>query len=434
MELKKFYANDMGEALAQIKSELGSDAVIISSKYVRSKKGIFGMFSKRMIEVVASFEKPSGPPKGKTVLPDASKLTAFSREMAKASAEAPAVPEPPVTPAATVIPTEPITPIMTGPPAISLTPATPAQPVEPVIPTQPAEPVIPTPLEKELVGEIAELRRMIEEVSYRVADNSGSTTAGFTRTMLAIYNKLVSRDVDPQLACDLCNEAQAIAEKKRISINIVIQTLLTDMLGSPAMPNPSRFNRHVVMFLGPTGVGKTTTLVKIASDFMMNKGKKVAMINADVYRVAAQAHLQAYCDILGAPMKTIYRPEDLEEALKSLSDADMVFIDTMGNSSRDEDYKRQMEFLSGCDSVNDVFLVVSASTSLKVLKETIKNYAYLKKHSLIVTKLDEVEDRGVLINMAHEAKRPIAYLTTGQNVPDDLEPFDPEAVVSELLR
>jgi flagellar biosynthesis protein FlhF len=193
---------------------------------------------------------------------------------------------------------------------------------------------------------------------------------------------------------------------------------------------------QVAFFVGPTGVGKTTTIAKIASKFKVDQGKKVAFLTADTYRISATEQLRTYANILEAPLNVIYAPEELPDAVEKLSDYDLLFVDTAGFSHKNEvqreDTKRLISMLDGkCQST--VYLVLSATTKYRDLKEICDIYRSIADYSLIFTKLDETSAYGNLLNIKLYTGADVSYTTNGQNVPDDISLFQSQEIVKKLL-
>ncbi|MPN21955.1 Flagellar biosynthesis protein FlhF [bioreactor metagenome] len=212
-----------------------------------------------------------------------------------------------------------------------------------------------------------------------------------------------------------------------------MHSILKDMLGTPHTIRCTKYRQKVVMLVGPTGVGKTTTLVKLASAMIYKEKLNVGIINTDVYRVAAQEHLKAYSEILGTQYLTIYKPLEIADALESMDKMDIVLIDTAGKVSRDREYQKELTCLVESGKIDEVYLAVSASTSAAVLRTIFTDYGFLSDFHVIVTKMDEVGGNGILYFIANESGRSLSYLTTGQNVPDDIMKVDPDEMARKIM-
>jgi flagellar biosynthesis protein FlhF len=192
-------------------------------------------------------------------------------------------------------------------------------------------------------------------------------------------------------------------------------------------------NPTVAVFVGPTGVGKTTTIAKIAANFALNHKKNVGFITADTYRIAAVEQLKTYAEILGMPVSVIYSPSEIRSAIIEFSDKDLILIDTAGRSHRNKSQFEELKTLVAASGANEAFLVLSATTSIGSCKEILKNYDFLKDYKLIFTKLDEVREAGIILNVKSHSKKSLSYLTTGQSVPDDIEVANIDKITKILL-
>ena len=192
----------------------------------------------------------------------------------------------------------------------------------------------------------------------------------------------------------------------------------------------------VVFFIGPTGVGKTTTIAKIASKYKVEYNKSVAFITADTYRIAATEQLQVYANILEAPMAIVYTSEELNENLEKFSEYDLIFVDTAGFSHKNEKQRKDMkQLLAGVDESysKDVYLVLSATTKYKDLLDIVDTYHEISDYKLIFTKLDETTTYGNILNIKLYSGAELSYVTNGQDVPDDIEVFQTQKIVKQLL-
>ena len=186
------------------------------------------------------------------------------------------------------------------------------------------------------------------------------------------------------------------------------------------------------VLVGPTGVGKTTTVAKLAANFALVAGKKVGLITVDTYRVAAVEQLRTYADIIGVPIRVAYTRDELHEAVSAMADRDLILIDTAGRSQRNKNQMEELrDFLQGLDA--EVHLVVSATTKDRDLNDIVGTFADISIDRLIVTKLDETTGFGVLYEASQRTKAPIAFITTGQSVPEDIEVAEPDKIAEWIL-
>jgi flagellar biosynthesis protein FlhF len=190
---------------------------------------------------------------------------------------------------------------------------------------------------------------------------------------------------------------------------------------------------YVAIFIGPTGVGKTTTLAKIAADFTLNRQKKVALITADTYRIAAVEQLRTYAEILNLPVTVVYSPSEIKDAIERLSDNDIILIDTAGRSHKNKTHFDELKALVSAANADETFLVMSCNTSRIAIREIIEYYAFIRNYKLLFTKLDESSVPGVILNARYMTGKPLSYTTAGQSVPDDLDIADAKQLVSSIL-
>ncbi len=250
------------------------------------------------------------------------------------------------------------------------------------------------------------------------------------------YNNLIKNDVEPAIADKVMEE---VLERMGDSTNVneaagIMFGILSNLLGKPDTIQLREDGKPtVVVFLGPTGVGKTTTLAKIAADYSLNKKKGVALITADTYRIAAVDQLKTYADILGVPVTVVYSAEEVEGVIEKFSDKDLILIDTAGRSIKEKEQFEELSKLVEFSNADEVYLVLSSTTSASNCKEIMNNYSFLEKYKLIFTKLDETSIVGVILNAKYYTSNKLSYLTTGQSVPDDIEIVDTAKLTKNLL-
>jgi len=178
---------------------------------------------------------------------------------------------------------------------------------------------------------------------------------------------------------------------------------------------------HVVALIGPTGVGKTTTIAKHAAKLKLDEKRKVGLITIDTYRIAAIDQLKKYADIIGSPLRVVGNPEDLRDAIAAMSDCDYVLIDTAGRSPKDTLKLNELKTFLEAANPEEVHLVLSTTASRECADLAIERFADVRVDKLIFTKLDEANHVGTVLNIIRAVKKPLSYVTTGQDVPADIE-------------
>lgn len=253
-----------------------------------------------------------------------------------------------------------------------------------------------------------------------------------------LYRTLLENDVNEKYVNQIMDEAEKILHNGS-SVDSILSNVYQKMIlkfGQPDGINLAGKKPKVIFFIGPTGVGKTTTIAKIASRYKVEEGMKVAFLTADTYRIAATEQLRVYANILDAPMSVIYTVEEMNAAIQRLNDYELIFVDTAGFSHKNEAQCEDMRrLLAGLDVSYDreTYLVLSATTKYSDLVQIADVYREIAEYKLIFTKLDETSTYGNMLNVKLHSGALLSYMTTGQNVPDDIEEFDTQKIVKKLL-
>ncbi len=214
------------------------------------------------------------------------------------------------------------------------------------------------------------------------------------------------------------------------------RTVLRELrIGSPILTHPGE--RRVVALVGPTGVGKTTTVAKLAAGFRIEARRRVGLLTIDTFRIAAVQQLKAYAEIMDLPMQVVERPDDMQPALDLLGDVDLVLIDTAGRSPKSDARIDQLVELLRSAQPDETHLVLNATSSAAATRLALKGFAPVRPTAAILTKLDEAPNTvGVLSALASSEQFsgiPLSYITNGQQVPDDIAPAEAEMLMSRLL-
>ena len=264
------------------------------------------------------------------------------------------------------------------------------------------------------------------------------TDARSTDFFKLIYNTLIDNEVDEKYVNDIIDEAVKIY-KPNSQIDYILANIYQRMVlkfGKVSLITDANKGPKVLFFIGPTGVGKTTTIAKLASKLKVNDKKKIVLLTTDTYRIAAAEQLKTYANILEVPFKVIYSPEELVSAISDFSESDYILIDTAGHAHTNESQKNGTKQFLSCvaDEIDkQVYLVLSATTKYRDLKSVCETYAQFTDYSLIFTKLDETVALGNLYNIKLRTGADMSYITVGQDVPDDIEEFSPQNTVKQLL-
>lgn len=244
---------------------------------------------------------------------------------------------------------------------------------------------------------------------------------------------LVDHDVEERVAEEYIGRAWEEAKAAGEEPPKALRRLIEQRIGQIEAVELNKRKHHIIMLAGPTGNGKTTTLVKIAGLCLCRPETKVGLVNTDTYRIGAYDQLRIYSDILEIPLVTAETAEELKAALVVLADRDVILIDTAGKNSWDKNYQENLKELIDAVKPDDILLVISVNTSRRAVQEILTNYSCIGDFKLIISKLDEVKAWGNVLNIMCAAKRPLAYVTTGQSVPDDIERPDVGKIMDRIL-
>mgnify|MGYP001810154869 CR=1 FL=1 len=272
-----------------------------------------------------------------------------------------------------------------------------------------------------------------EHGSAQVTDTTA--LAGYPARFEAMRRRLIDQEIDGSLAERILGKVRSILPADAAEEEIRRQTgrVLTAALGEPETIRLRADGKPtVVAFIGPTGVGKTTTLAKIAADFTLSKGKRVGLVTADTYRIAAVEQLKTYAEILNLPVTVAYSPTDIRAAVETHRDKDLVLIDTAGRSHRNRQQFDELRQLLTAIETDEVYLVLSVNTGRAACQEILEHYTFMKDYRLLFTKLDEAPVPGIIFNARLRTGKPISYVTAGQSVPDDLEIANPKQLAACL--
>lgn len=252
-----------------------------------------------------------------------------------------------------------------------------------------------------------------------------------------LYSKMIDNEVNEKYANEIIDEIDRNC-KPDVTMDFMLSEIYQRMilkLGKPYIMESGEKGPKVIFFVGPTGVGKTTTIAKIASSFRVEHKKKVALLTADTYRIAAAEQLRTYANILEVPFRVVYTAKEIAEAVEDFKEYDYILVDTTGHSPNNEAQCENMgDLLNSVETTTkEVFLVLSASTKYRDLMKIADTYKEIADYKLIFTKLDETSTLGNIYNLKLYTGAALSYVTCGQNVPDDIEYFNPQSTVKQLL-
>ncbi len=365
MKVKVFTAGNIQDAMAQVKSDLGRDAVILHTR--RSRKGGFlGFFGKETVEVMAALDTPPPAP-----LPER-KAVAHTVAAQRGEEDAKVT-------------------------ALQL--------------------------------EIATMRKMVEQVLAKLPRQEKHASP--------LYDLLMKNDIAAAIAENL---VQGLPEDGPLTGNnpafvrqLLVERLMNYLQRVEGIVAPET-GCKVVAFIGPTGVGKTTTIAKLAANFTFGQGLKVAVVTADTYRISAVEQLKTYADIIDVPLEIVYTPDEMKAALFRHRDKRLVFIDTAGRSPRNQYQLAELQALLAVDPYIETHLVLSATTKYADALDAVNRFSVCSPQKFLFTKLDEATNLGTVFNLLYQFPTTLSYVTIGQNVPDDIELANPAKLANMVLR
>ncbi len=266
---------------------------------------------------------------------------------------------------------------------------------------------------------IADLTQQAEEAAAVEAEKR------LPESLFQAYADLIEENIPEEIAHDILERIQVTSHEKQIATDGYVESQIEEQISQslkvsgPIQLSPTK--SRLVALVGPTGVGKTTTIAKLAANFHLNDKKKVGLITVDTYRVAAVEQLRTYADIIDLPMEVVSTPEEMQAAVERMAHLDLVLMDTAGRSPRDEVRIQELKEILDYANPDEVHLVLSCTSSAKNLAATAERFSSVGISSLLLTKLDEAIGLGHLLPLAYETELPFSYLTDGQNVPDDIQ-------------
>jgi flagellar biosynthesis protein FlhF len=363
MKVKKYTAITMHEAMKIIRSELGNDAVILNSKEVETG-GFLGFFTKKQIEVIAAID------------PTLNKRPLKKRE-----------------------------PIVTE---------------RKVHPPSSGERMELT-TQSNLLKEINQLKELVQGLN----EKSGSGEKEYPEPFQEINDHLKRHGVTKTIRLTILKHLMKLwyeqieTKRDRDAVNKELKAYLETLLIKVPVGGIS-FDKKVIQLIGPTGVGKTTTIAKLAAYCVLKKQKKVALITTDTYRIAAVEQLKTYAKILNIPLEVVYSIDDFKRAIEQFAHYDSILVDSAGRNFRNQLYVEELNKVIDFNEGAETYLVLSLTSKYEDMKEILDQFDLIPIHQVILTKKDETSTYGAMVNIPLELGKGIAYVTIGQKVPDDI--------------
>lgn len=408
MRVKKYVVDNMPEAMQKIRQELGKDAVIINTKEVRIG-GMMGFFTTKKIEVVAATDVVTAAPSPRSLTPVVEPVAAEVSPLVQQDNAERVVRERVVTPqrqrSAPVFATEPVLsrePMRTAPDATWQADIT------------------------EMKTILLQWKHQSESMPYDgrlVVEPAAYAT---------VRQRLAKQEVRSEIISTLLQRASELSLRtvEEIQAHVYAQVVESMTQQPSATIRPEAKMVHLV---GPTGVGKTTTIAKLAAEQTLKYRKSIAFITSDTYRIAAVDQLKTYASILDIPIEVVFSPMDLQRALTKFQDKDVIFMDTAGRNFRNEMAVSELQSLLRVPVEHDTYLVLSLTTKYPDLVAVTNHFHKFGINKVLLTKADETQTYGAVLNLLHDFPLHLSYVTDGQNVPDDIHVATAQYFAKELV-
>ncbi|NQU75623.1 MAG: flagellar biosynthesis protein FlhF [Planctomycetes bacterium] len=393
VNLKTYQAYSMAEALAAVKRDLGRDAVILHTRGFH-KGGLFGVGGRQMWEITAS-----------------QNVNVTHRRVGRDRASVRTASPPAV---AAKSETTNRVKVVEGP---GYLPA--AQPQ-----AQPPDAAIAG--QDKLVRQVETLTHMVEKL---VADNkagTGKINNPMPEELFEFYVDLLQQEVAEDIAKELVEKVRSQLTGNELQDKALIREKLQQFIASMIPTSlttipPSLGRPRVIALIGPTGVGKTTTIAKLAANLKLRQHRRVGLITVDTYRIAAVDQLRTYAQIIQVPLKVVMSPDELTAAIAEMGDCDVILVDTAGRSQHDTDRLWELKQFLSAANTDEVHLVLSTTANQRNIESAMERFGCLGVDRLILTKLDEAVSFGMILNIVRRLDTALSFVTTGQDVPDDIE-------------
>jgi flagellar biosynthesis protein FlhF len=399
----------MAEALVQVKSAMGGDAVILHTRTYHRRRWL-GLRRVEVVEITAgnglNVGARGGRPRSRQQPVRQPRSSATNGTLAALAASRASVLPPPESPAQ---PDD----------ALPIRRSSAVENSRQILET----PVANTAAMLNLTQEMAALKTMVKDL---VTQTQISQAPAVPEDLFDYYLQMVQSQVAKEIASEVVRTLKNSLRPDQLRNPQVVQERLAAEL-EKLLPTSGPIERkktsgpHVVALIGPTGVGKTTTIAKLAATLKLRETKTVGLITIDTYRIAAVDQLRKYADILDIPLRVVGSPEELREAVDAMSDKEFILIDTAGRSPTDTLKLQELRNFLNLAAPDEVHLVLSSTASQECIESAIARFGNVRVDKILFTKLDEAVHVGVVLNVARKVNKALSYCTTGQDVPDDIE-------------
>jgi len=444
VNLRTYHAPSIAQALGQIKRELGPDAVILHTRTYK-RGGFLGFGGRSQVEITASNNVNVRRPRVKrnAIAPAASAAPSSSTAAPLMNPSAQSLRR-----AYQTLPIESASPGLSANDSVTLdsagetscdeTPANVAQAsrdvAQAVVAAATNQAVDPALMRDELVS----IKRLVGQV---LRASHGASAPALPEALTAMYLQLIEADVASEIADEVVSDVRAemstaqLADVDHVREQVLrrLERFITVADDTTQAGKMTDGRPLTVALVGPTGVGKTTTIAKLAATYKLRHARRVGLVTCDTYRIAAVEQLRTYANIIGLPLNVALTPREMSSCCAALNDCDVILIDTAGRSPHDGDRLDELGDLLKAADPHETHLVLSGTSSEAVLSRAAERFKVAQPNCVILTKLDETVNFGVLVNVAHRIGAALSYITTGQEVPDHIEPGRPERLAKLVL-
>jgi flagellar biosynthesis protein FlhF len=283
-----------------------------------------------------------------------------------------------------------------------------------------------------LLEELKQMKEFMHKLSVQ-----GLQQSPVDPVLVPLQERMLEQELDPLLVQEIINEVsdEAKADGTPLTEELALRSVRKKLLGLFMVGESKQMaaDTRIVHFVGPTGVGKTTTIAKLAAEQVLKYNRKVGFITSDTYRIAAVEQLKTYATILNVPLEVVFSPQDLSKAYEQLKDRDLIFMDTAGRNYRNEMYVSELNALLRSQGKSETFLVLSLTTKYKDMKAITENFSKFKLDKVLFTKMDETDSYGSVVNLIHDFRLQLSYVTNGQSVPDDITELSEQHIIDLIL-
>ena len=287
---------------------------------------------------------------------------------------------------------------------------------------------------RQVAGQLDELHAMVEKLCEQAAS---APAHDLPESLFHVFTNLIEADVEETIVRGWIDRLREEGVSRYVEDSSLVMNRVAEYLESEiSVSGPIRTDANkcrVVALVGPTGVGKTTTIAKLAANYRLREKRRVGLITVDTYRVAAVEQLRTYADIIDLPMEVVATPREMREAVSRMNHLDLVLMDTAGRSPRDEVKIQELKSMLAEAEPDEVHLVLSSAAGSKSLISTAERFADVGTTAILLTKIDEAHSLGHLVSLLRSVPTAVSYLTDGQNVPDDIQVAESRAMAGTFL-